>query len=356
MRVVFVLPKYLPAPCGGFKVVYEIANRLAARGHCVTLIHPRSLAPTNGVCNQLRAETWPTRTRWRRRPLVPWFQFHDSVSVRLVPDLDHGRFPKADIVVATAWETANAVARCPEEKGRKHLFVQDFEHWATAQNGQRDEIVRALAGPFTRIASSPAVRDMLVTLDLHPAVTVTPAYRPSTYGLDGATAGRDAGTVGFPMRTEHFKGSRDAIAALDLVRRTGEWRVRAFGVLPSPDPPAWVEYLHVPSDAELRAFYNDLAIFILPSHFQGWGITGIEAMACGAALVAADSVGVRPFAIDRKTAMVVPRERPDRIAAAVQELRRDSVLRERIASAGAAAARQYRWSPVVDQVEQVFRA
>jgi hypothetical protein len=43
MRITFILPMFLASPSGGFRIVYEYANRLQQRGHRVTLVHPRSL-------------------------------------------------------------------------------------------------------------------------------------------------------------------------------------------------------------------------------------------------------------------------------------------------------------------------
>ncbi len=43
MKVTFVLPMYLTSPSGGFKVVYEYANRLAALGHQIAIVHPRNI-------------------------------------------------------------------------------------------------------------------------------------------------------------------------------------------------------------------------------------------------------------------------------------------------------------------------
>lgn len=40
MKITFVLVSSGQNPVGGFKIVYEYANCLAARGHNVTIIHP----------------------------------------------------------------------------------------------------------------------------------------------------------------------------------------------------------------------------------------------------------------------------------------------------------------------------
>src|SRR4051812_45620810 len=41
VRIGFVLPGISRVPVGGYKVVYEYANRLARLGHAITLFHPR---------------------------------------------------------------------------------------------------------------------------------------------------------------------------------------------------------------------------------------------------------------------------------------------------------------------------
>ena len=41
MRITFVLPVFPRGPIGGFRVVYEYANRLTALGCEVTVVHER---------------------------------------------------------------------------------------------------------------------------------------------------------------------------------------------------------------------------------------------------------------------------------------------------------------------------
>ena len=48
-RVTFVLPGHGKNPIGGYKVAYEYANHLQARGHEVTVIHPTRLYETRGI-------------------------------------------------------------------------------------------------------------------------------------------------------------------------------------------------------------------------------------------------------------------------------------------------------------------
>lgn len=351
LKITFVLPSYLRSPCGGFRVVYELADRLAGRGHRVAVLHPRSLEPAAGPWAVLKARTWPFRARRRHPELLPWFSFDHPVELLLAPDLEPRSFPDADVVVATSWQTAARVAVLPPEKGRRLLYAMDYEHWAGAGEA-RKAIAAAWRQPFTRLASSPAVAAMLEGLGCAVAAVVVAPVAPEDFALDRPPEERRA-VCGFPLRTESWKGARDAFAAFELLRdrRPGALEVRAFGVLAEPERPPWVDYLAQPDDRELRRFYNGLAIFLLPSRHEGWGLPALEAMACGAALVATRCGGAEAFTREGESALLVPPGQPAAMAEALARLLDDRELRLRLAQGGLAAAGRLRWNDSIDVFE-----
>jgi hypothetical protein len=72
MRITFVLPMYLNRPAGGFKIIYEYANRLQTRGYEVTLVHPRNCDQQTGLSESIKSRLWPIRSMAESAPL-PWF-------------------------------------------------------------------------------------------------------------------------------------------------------------------------------------------------------------------------------------------------------------------------------------------
>lgn len=52
------------------------------------------------------------------------------------------------------------------------------------------------------------------------------------------------------------------------------------------------------TDKELISAYQEAGVFVLPSVFEGFGLTAVEAMASGTPVVVADTCGIAPF-IDR---------------------------------------------------------
>ena len=163
--------------------------------------------------------------------------------------------------------------------------------------------------------------------------------------------------MGFPVRTEPFKGTHDAIAALTMLhdRYPTSTRFCAFGPPAAMVLPPWIEFQAAPTDARLSRFFNSISIFVLPSHYEGWGLPGLEALACGAALVTTDSLGIRGYARDGENALVAPRQQPMALAAAVVRLIQDDDLRRRLARQGSADAQHFSWNRSVELLEQVLQ-
>ncbi|HEV2705922.1 MAG TPA: glycosyltransferase family 4 protein [Pyrinomonadaceae bacterium] len=356
MRINILLPFYPKFPVGGFKVQYEYANRLAARGHAVTVVHPCTVEqPGNWKARLARAakravESLTDQSR------VGWHALGEGVRLLSVPDLRERFLPAADVTVATSWATAEMARVYSPRAGRKFQIVYDYELWMTAAPTLRRRMEEAFRAGLGCVATSPAVAAMLEELNVRAVAYIPCGLDFDAFGVDTPLAQRVRGTVGFPARVQPSKGTADALKALDALRaRRGDvLRVSAFGPRPMTSLPVWVRPFWLPTDAELRAFYNSISIFVFPSHYEGWGLPGMEALACGAALVAADSVGVREYARHGETALVVARERPDLLAEAVETLLDDDELRQRLARQGNAHVQQYTWERAVDALEALF--
>jgi glycosyltransferase involved in cell wall biosynthesis len=130
-------------------------------------------------------------------------------------------------------------------------------------------------------------------------------------------------------------------------------KIWSFGGEAPPDLPAWVTFHRRPSNDELATLYNGSAIFLVPSHYEGWGLPGAEAMACGAALVSTDNGGVRAYAKHEHNALLVPPQEPAALAAAIVRLSEHTALRRRLAEAGYRSIQAFTWRRALDAFEQL---
>ncbi len=358
MKIVIALPVYLNWPTGGFHVHYKYADLLSRRGHDVTVVFPRRVEErVSGVESRLKAPLWALRLRLKNRPLVPWFPRDSRVKLRLLRNLGAGLLPRADLLIATSWHTAEALADAPPHCGRKFYIVYDHEYLMTADPTTRQRIERTYRLSFGMVATSSVVAETIRRCGGEPLAQVPCGLDFTEFGTDVPPEQRDRLTLGFPTRTETLKGAADAVEAATLLRaRFGDkLRVTTFGSrrVAMPD---WIEWVDYPSQRRLRQFYNDQSIFMFPSHFEGWGLPGVEAMACGAALVTAANGGCRDYAFDGETAMVVPSREPKQLADAVGRLIEDDALRLRLARAGEAFVQRFTWEDSIGRLSAVLGA
>jgi glycosyltransferase involved in cell wall biosynthesis len=356
MRINILLPFFSQTPIGGFKVQYEYANRLAERGHTVTVVHPSTVESPANWKARLSQLAKRGRELLEDRSAVRWHPLRDEVRLLSVPDLRERFIPAAEVTVATGWATAEMLKSYSARAGRKFQIVYDYELWMEAAPRVRRRMSRAFNSGQSVISTSPAVSEMLAESGVCPVAYIPCGLDFETYGVDVPIEDRAWGTIGFAVRTQRSKGTADALEALKLLRaRHGDaLRIAAFGAQKSGLLPEWVRAVWFPTDAQLRRFYNSISIFVFPSHYEGWGLPGVEALACGASLVAADSGGSREYGIHERTALVVPRARPDLLAHAVEQLLDDDEMRRRLARQGNAHVQQYTWARAVDALESLF--
>lgn len=89
--------------------------------------------------------------------------------------------------------------------------------------------------------------------------------------------------------------------------------------------------------SDMPAVYSAFDVFVLPSHREGFSRSGMEAAACGRAMVLTDIRGCREIGTDGEHLLLVPPRDPDALARALGRLLDDADLRDRL---GAAAARR----------------
>jgi len=355
MKIAITLPAYYNFPIGGYHVHYQYANLLSRKGHDVTLVFPRTLSAPNNLETRLKTGLWAIKLRTRNRPLIKTFPIDRAVKVVLASNLGAEALPNADILIATAWQTAEALEGAPPRCGRKFYIVYDYEHLMTARETVRARIERTYRGSFEIIATSKIVEETVRSCGGESTALIQCGLDFSTFGMDRPPEERSPMQIAFPLRPEQFKGASDAIAASSLLReRFGEnLQISAFGSH-GMTIPTWIHWCKSPSRLELRAFYNLQAIFMVPSHFEGWGLPGIEAMACGAALATTDNGGCRDYAIDGETSIVVEPGKPEKMADAVTALITDPSLRLRLSTTGQRFVQRFSWDDAADRLEAVL--
>jgi glycosyltransferase involved in cell wall biosynthesis len=88
-----------------------------------------------------------------------------------------------------------------------------------------------------------------------------------------------------------------------------------------------------PDDGELRRLYSHAECLVFPSFYEGFGFPALEAMACGTPVVCSDIPALRETCAD--AAMYCEPRSPEAFADAIDRVRSDITLREKLRLAGA---------------------
>ncbi|MCA1850121.1 MAG: glycosyltransferase family 4 protein, partial [Acidobacteria bacterium] len=94
-------------------------------------------------------------------------------------------------------------------------------------------------------------------------------------------------------------------------------------------------------EADLPALYTGALFFVYPSYFEGFGLPPLEAMQCGAAVVAGDRTSLPEVVAD--AGLLVDPFDTDAIAGAIARLIDDAGLRQRLRARGTERARHFSW-------------
>jgi len=107
------------------------------------------------------------------------------------------------------------------------------------------------------------------------------------------------------------------------------------------------------ADADLPALYSAARVLAYPSIYEGFGLPMLEAMACGAPVVASTASCMPEVAGD--AALLVPPTDVDGLAAALDLALTDEALRADLIVKGRARARQFTWDKSARQLLDIYR-
>lgn len=166
-------------------------------------------------------------------------------------------------------------------------------------------------------------------------------------------------------RMRKYKAIDVVIRALSIVRRSvpnarlviigdGPDRERLLDIVRKEHLHEAVHFAGRVNAAQMVEQLNRSHVFLNASPKEGWGLTVVEANACGVPVVGSNVPGLRDSIQDGVTGFLVPYGDVNAFAERTVELLKDPALYERMSVAGEAWARTLTWERCADEMETVF--
>jgi len=362
LRILVVnwLDRENPQAGGAEEHLHEIFGRLAARGHEVTAL----VSGWKGCAPRVTLDGIDVHRAGRRYT----FSIAGPRYYRR-----HLRRTDFDVVI----EDLNKVpvfsplwTRAPVVLLAHHLFgATAFQAGAFPVALATWILERPIPAVFSRtqaVAVSESTREDLITRRLKADnIEVIPNgidVRHYTPGTGGRT---EVPTLLFLGRLKRYKRVDlviDAVADLVKSGRTVVLRVGGSGEqlaalrahAASRGVADRVEFLGFVTDERKLEILRDSWLHVLTSPKEGWGISNLEAAACGTPTVASDAPGLRESVVHDETGLLVPHGDVEALKRAIESLLDDPVRRDAMGRRARTFAEGFSWDASADAFERLL--
>lgn len=316
---------------GGLRVICQQAEELSNRGYLVSLVCPD--------------------------PKPEWCAFH-SVLWEESSFQSSEVLENSDIRIATFWTTVSPATENYE--GPVLHLCQGYEGDFSFYRSIRKEIESAYAKSTHKLAVSPHIARRLQILRHEPVTYIGQTFDPEPFPASKKRRfNRPVPTILLVGIFEaDVKGIREALMALDLVKKAG---IRFHLTRVSPHPPSGEERIIFEADdyfvqisiAEMARLYGKADVLIGPSHpEEGFGLPVLESLSSGLPVLLSDTPGHKHIA--RSAAAYFHCENISSLAEGVSKLLASSKKRRVLSRLGPLEARRFRTSNVIDKLISVF--
>ena len=115
----------------------------------------------------------------------------------------------------------------------------------------------------------------------------------------------------------------------------------------------YIHFLGRLSDADLKAVYKKALAYVFPSLIEGFGLPGLEAMAAGVPVIAAEASCL--LEIYEDAALYFDPHNPTDLAGKIDLILADVQLRQELIARGKSQARKYSWVKMAQQTWQTYQ-
>ncbi len=373
VKVLIITPKFHPVIGGGETYVLNLARKLYAVGVKVMVVtEPNILRNKNDY--EFRVKEIPGFSDEGLDMCKSIPELYEAVN-EFQPDVIHTHGYFGLLAASLSDQGTPIVASVHSSPIPNERVFGSFNNYAAelifAQNVVRTaepEIFIAGSKPYFTMAKKVTAGKSKLKLLTYPVDTdfftetrVSKAQR--------ATLDKDV-VVMLPSRIIERKGIAEAIEALAYLDDKFKLCLPA-AYMPADDnfwqrikaSQTWKKYRHriiVPKEPvyydDLPEWYRESDIIIMPSYYEGYGLSSLEAMSVGRPVIGADVQGLNEIIEHERNGLLIPAKNPQALARAITRLQQDRKLRDTIIRNGRRYAKEHSWVKHLGEIRSVYES
>lgn len=168
-------------------------------------------------------------------------------------------------------------------------------------------------------------------------------------------------TVSTILRKHPLKGSQDFLNAVTTICDQGNGGKFNFVAITNEDVssfsiPQQVKLLHPKNDQELSLNLNQSDIFVVTSWWEGFGLPGLEAMACGCAIITTKNGGCNEYAKAELNCLMYDPKDVESLVNLIIKLGENHALRKKISECAITTSLNHSWDFSASKLLQLVEA
>lgn len=350
MKIAFYLPRVYYNPGGGAKVVLEYANYLAKRGYEVSIYYHnpkpsvKYLPHAKYLFRILMDEFLGNKYGCKK-----WFNLDKSINEDIVSNAD--QINPCDIVVATAVQLVEPVLKLSKDYKHKVYLIQGYETWEVPE----DKLFRIYNEIDNRVVISKWLLEKVDRNTLTPSIIIPNSIDENIFY--NKKISRENHSIVFHYRAAPLKGCKYGIEVIKQLQSIyPDLHVKVISTEKHiPKLPSCCEVLKNISPQKVAQINNTCKVFLCTSIEEGFGLPGLEAMACGCALVTTNYQAVYDYAENEVNSLISPVMDTDSLVNNVCRLFDDDNLFKKISFNGEMTASKKNKKESCKLVEMYFR-
>jgi glycosyltransferase involved in cell wall biosynthesis len=346
---------------GGAEVhLHEIFGRLAQRGHQVSLLCSGwPGASTRDVVDGINVHRVGGRHTFALRA-APYYRRNllDREFDLVVEDIN--KIP----LYTPLWVRPPVIALIPHLFGSTAFQEASPPLAAVVWLAERPLSHFYENAPFVAISESTAEDLVTRGLPRSNVRVIRPGIDHSRFRPDPTVSRFEIPTFVYLGRLKRYKGLEAVIDAVARLARDGldarlvvagkgdhESALREYATLRAPGR---VEFLGFIPEHEKVSLLRRAWATVYPSPKEGWGITNVEAAACGTPALASDSPGLRESVAHGESGLLVRHDDVGGWALALRSIAEDDELRARLQAGAISFAGGFAWDHTADATETLL--